>query len=112
MKRRHRQGRIRFRKGDRVVVLAGRDKGREGEILKVFPKQGRVTVQGANMVKRHTAPSSSSGGGIIEKEAALNSSNIAIIDPKTGEATKIGMRFLENGRKVRYAKKSGEVLDA
>jgi large subunit ribosomal protein L24 len=100
-----------IKKGDRVIVLAGKDKGKRGEVLSVLPKENRVTVQGVNMVKRHTRPSAGSTGGIIEKEAALHVSNVAFIDPKTDQATRVGFKVLEDGRKVRVAKRSGEVID-
>jgi large subunit ribosomal protein L24 len=100
-----------IKKGDRVVVLAGKDKGRQGEILKVMPKDARVLVRGINMVKRHTRPTQADPqGGIKNKEATLHISNVAYIDPKSGEPTRVGFR-VENGKKVRVAKKSGEVID-
>ncbi len=102
---------IRIRKGDEVIVISGRDTGKKGSVLKVDPKRARVLVQGVNMVKRHTRPSTAGPGGVIEKEAALHVSNVALIDPKLDKPTRIGMRVLENGRKVRYAKRSGEVID-
>ncbi len=102
---------LKMKKGDRVVVRTGRDKGKTGEILKVFPTRMRAIVQGVNMVKRHTKPSQSAGGGIIEKEAAIHISNLAHIDPKTNDPTRVGYMFLKDGRKVRYAKRSGEVID-
>ena len=99
------------RKGDRVVVLAGKDKGREGEVMRVIPKEDRVVVQGVAMVKKHEKQSARSQGGIIPKEAAIHVSNVAHIDPKDGKPTRVGFKFLEDGRKVRYAKRSGEVID-
>jgi large subunit ribosomal protein L24 len=100
-----------IKKGDRVVVLAGKDKGRQGEILKVLPKDARVLVRGINMVKRHTRPTQADPqGGIKNKEATLHISNVAYLDPKSGEPTRVGFR-IENGKKVRVAKKSGEVID-
>ncbi len=104
-------GRRKVRKGDRVIVRTGRDKGKTGEILRVLVKRDRVIVQGVNMVKRHTRPSQASAGGIVEKEASIHISNVAHIDPKTSEPTRVGYKFLEDGRKVRYAKRSGEVID-
>ena len=103
---------FKIKKGDKVVVLAGRDKGKSGEVLSVLRTQSRVLVQGVNMMKRHTRPSAGQPGGIIEKEAALHISNVAHIDPKSQKPTRVGFRTLEDGRKVRYAKRSGEVLDA
>lgn len=100
-----------IRKGDQVVVLNGREKGRKGEVLRVLRKDGRVVVQGVNVVKRHSRPQAGNPGGVIEKEASLALSNVALVDPKTGEATRVGFRFLDDGRKVRFAKKSGEVVD-
>jgi large subunit ribosomal protein L24 len=100
-----------IKKGDRVQVLTGRDKGKRGEVTKVFPTEGRAVVAGVNRVKRHTKPSMMSAGGIIEKEAPLQISNIAIIDPKSDKPTRVGFKLLADGRKVRFAKNSGEVLD-
>ena len=100
-----------IKKSDRVVVLAGKDKGRQGQVTQVFPKEGRLIVSGINMVKRHTRPSQADPqGGIRHKEAWLDASNVALVDPKTGEPTRVGFR-IEGGKKVRYAKKSGEVID-
>jgi large subunit ribosomal protein L24 len=101
-----------IKKGDTVVVLSGRDKGKEGEVLTVLPKENRATVQGVNMVKRHTRPSQTTQGGIVEKEAMIDLSNLAVKDPKTGEPTRVGFKTLEDGRKVRFAKRSGENIDA
>lgn len=100
-----------IKKGDKVVVLAGRDKGKQGEVLKVLPAERRALVQGVNQVKRHTRASANSAGGIVVKEASVHISNLAIVDPKTGDATRVGYRTLEDGRKVRFAKASGEVID-
>ena len=102
---------FKVKKGDKVVVLTGREKGRTGEVLRVLTKEGRVLVQGVNMVKRHRRPTAVNPGGIGEFEAPVHVSNIAVVDPKTNEATRVGFRFLDDGRKVRYAKRSGEVLD-
>ena len=101
-----------IKKGDRVVVLAGKDKGKTGDVLQVYPKDSRVIVSGVNMVKRHTAPSQMNAGGIVEKEAALHVSNVAHADPKDGKPTRVGFKMLEGDRKVRYAKRSGEVIDS
>jgi large subunit ribosomal protein L24 len=101
-----------FRKGDQVIVLTGRDKGKKGEILKMLPQEARAIVQGVNVVKRHQRPSQTQAGGIIEKEAPIHISNIALVDPKTGETTRVGIKTLEDGRRVRFAKASGEVIDA
>ena len=100
-----------LKKGDRVIVTAGRDKGKRGEILKVYPDEARVLVTGINMVKRHQKQTARVQGGIVSKEAPIHLSKVAFADPKTGEATRIGFKTLEGGRKVRFAKKSGEVLD-
>jgi len=102
---------MKIRKGDDVVVLTGRDRGKKGEVLRVIPKESRVVVQGVNVVKRHTRPSSTQPGGIIEKEAPIHVSNLALADPKDGKATRVGYKVLEDGRKVRFAKRSGEVID-
>lgn len=100
-----------IRKGDQVVVLNGRDRGKKGEVLRVLNKDARVLVQGVNVVKRHTRPQTGNPGGIVEKEAPLAVSNVALVDPKSGEATRVGFKFLDDGRKVRFAKKSGEIVD-
>lgn len=100
-----------IKKGDRVVVLAGRDKGRQGQVLRVLPKDDRLFVGGINMVQRHTRPSQGDPqGGIKNKEASLHVSNVALLDPKTGVATRVGFK-IEGDKKVRVAKKSGEVID-
>ena len=104
--------RWRIRKGDNVVVISGREKGKQGAVLKVLRKEDRVLVQGVNMVKRHTRPSQVSAGGILEREAPLHRSNVALVDPKEGGPTRIGAKFLKDGRKVRVARRSGEVVDA
>ena len=102
---------FRVRKGDTVAVTSGREKGKTGEILRVDRERRRVVVQGVNMVKRHTRPSPTTPGGILEKEAPLDVSNVALLDPEDGKPTRVGFRLLEDGRKVRYAKRSGEVID-
>jgi large subunit ribosomal protein L24 len=104
-------GASKIRKGDQVIVLSGREKGKKGEVLRVLTKDSRVLVQGVNVVKRHTRPQAGNPGGIVEKEASLALSNVAFVDPKTGDPTRVGFRFLDDGRKVRFAKKSGEVVD-
>jgi len=103
---------VRIKKGDTVLVNSGREKGKQGTVLKVLRKEGRVLVQGTNMVKRHTRPSQATAGGILEKEAPVHVSNVAFVDPKEGGATKLGVKILKDGRKVRIAKRSGEVVDA
>ena len=100
-----------IKKGDRVIVLTGRDKGKTGEVLKVLPDANRVLVDGVNLVKKHKKPSPASAGGIETMAAPLHISNVAHKDPKSGKATRIGFKFLEDGRKVRFAKASGEVID-
>ncbi|MEM6489883.1 MAG: 50S ribosomal protein L24 [Pseudomonadota bacterium] len=100
-----------LKKGDRVIVLTGRDKGKEGEITQVMPKDGRALVAGVNMVTRHTKQTAQSQGGRVQKEAPIQLSNLALKDPKTGEATRVGFLIREDGSKVRVAKKSGEVID-
>ncbi len=102
---------LKMKKGDRVCVITGKDKGKTGEILRVMPKDNRAVVQDVNMVKRHTKPGQGQAGGIVEKEATIHLSNLAHIDPKTDKPTRVGYRFLKDGRKVRYAKRSGEVID-
>ncbi len=101
----------RIRKGDTVVVIAGRDKGKKGEVLKVLPRENRAIVKGVNVVKRHQKPSASQAGGIITKEAPIHVSNLAHVDPKDGKPTRVGFKVLDDGRKVRVAKRSGEVID-
>ena len=102
---------FKIRKGDRVVVIAGRDKGRSGDVLRVLRDQNRVVVQGINMVKRHTKQSPGQTGGIVDKEGSIHVSNVAMADPKGGAATRVGYKFLDDGRKVRIARRSGEVID-
>ena len=100
-----------IKKGDKVVVLAGRDKGRKGEVTTVFPKEGKAVVSGVNLVKRHQKQTQTQEGGIVSKEAPIQLSNIAIVDPKDGKATRVGFKILDDGRKVRVAKRSGELID-
>ncbi len=102
---------LRMKKGDRVIVRTGKDKGKTGEVLRMIPSDNRAVVQGVNMVKRHTRPTQTSAGGIIEKEASIHVSNLSQVDPKDDKATRTGVRILKDGRKVRYAKRSGEVID-
>ena len=100
-----------IKKGDRVVLLTGKDKGRQGAVLRVMPKDERVVVEGLNMVQRHTRPTQADPqGGIKSKEAPVHVSNVALVDPKTGGPTRVGFR-VEGDKKVRFAKKSGEVLN-
>lgn len=100
-----------IKKGDQVIVLTGRDKGKKGEVFQVMPKDGRVLVRGVNVVRRHQRQSAQQEGGIITKEAPIHVSNLALEDPKDGKPTRIGFRRLEDGRKVRFAKRSGEVIE-
>ena len=102
---------LKIKKGDKVVVLTGRDKGRTGEVIKSLPRENRVIVQGVNLVKRHTRASQTSSGGIVEKEASIHASNVAHLDPKDNKPTRIGFKLLDDGRKVRVARRSGEVID-
>ena len=101
----------RIRKGDTVVVTTGKDKGRTGEVLRVIPSDNRVLVQGINMVKRHAKPAMGDPGGIQEREAPIHLSNVAHYDSDSNKPTRIGFRVLEDGRKVRFAKRSGEQID-
>lgn len=100
-----------IKKGDKVVVLAGRDKGKTGEVLQVMPTEERAVVRGINVVMRHTKPQGVNEGGIIRKEAPIHLSNLAVADPKTGKPTRVGFKVLEDGRKVRFAKASGDLID-
>jgi large subunit ribosomal protein L24 len=102
----------RIRKGDRVVVITGSDRGKQGEVLQVLPKENRAVVQGVNIAKRHTkAKGMGQPGGIVEKEATIHLSNIKLLDPKTDAPTRIGFKLLENGAKVRVAKATGNVIE-
>ena len=102
---------LKIKKGDRVKVIAGRSKGKVGDVLRVLPSESRVVVAGVNVIKRHTKPGRSDAGGIIEREAAIHVSNVALLDPKSDKPTKVGFKFLEDGRKVRFARGSGETID-
>ena len=102
---------LKLKKGDKVIVTNGKSKGVVGEILKILPKDNKALVRGANVVKKHTKPTQNSAGGIVEKENAINISNIAFYDEKEKKATKIGYKILEDGRKLRFSKLTGEVLD-
>lgn len=101
-----------IKKGDQVVVITGRDKGKAGEVLEVRPSEGRAVVRGVAMVKRHLRQTQNQTGGIIAKEAAIQLSNLAVADPKDGKPTRVGFKLLDDGRKVRFAKRSGEQIDA
>ena len=100
---------MKIKKGDQVIVITGRDKGKTGEVTKVMPADNQVIVQGINLVKRHTKPSQESVGGIVTKEKPINVSNVALIDPKSGKATRVGIK-MDKGAKVHVEKKSGEVI--
>jgi len=100
-----------IKKGDKVVVLTGRDKGRTGEVVQVMPKEERALVRGVNMVKRHQRQSMNQEGGIISKEASVHLSNLAVADPQDGKPTRVGFKTLDDGRKVRFAKRSGDLID-
>jgi large subunit ribosomal protein L24 len=100
-----------IKKGDKVVVLTGRDKGRSGEVVQVMPREERALVRGVNVVKRHQRQTMNQEGGIVSKEAPVHLSNIALADPKDGKPTRVGFKILDDGRKVRVAKRSGELID-
>jgi large subunit ribosomal protein L24 len=99
-----------IRKGDRVIVISGRDKGKKGEVFQVMPKEGRALVRGVNTVRRHQRQSASQEGGIISKEAPIHLSNLALEDPTDGKPTRVGFKTLADGRKVRIARRSGEEI--
>ena len=100
-----------IKKGDKVVVLTGKDKGKTGEVIEVRPSENRAVVRGVNIVRHHQRQSAKSEGGIVAKEAALDLSNLAVADPKDGKPTRVGFKLLDDGRKVRFAKRSGDVID-
>jgi large subunit ribosomal protein L24 len=100
-----------IKKGDKVVVMAGRDKGKTGEVRRVMPNEGRAIVAGVNLVRRHTKQTAQTEGGILTKESPIHMSNLAIADPKSGKPTRVGFRVLDDGRKVRVAKRSGDLID-
>jgi len=102
---------LKIKKGDTIVVISGRDKGKRGEVLRVFPDDARVIVQGVHVARRHTKQSLGEPGGIVDKELTIHVSNVAHIDPQSGKPTRVGYRNLDDGRKVRFARRSGEVLD-
>ena len=105
------QPKLKIKKGDRVVVLAGRDKGKRGEVLQVIPSENRALVQGVNIVRRHQKQSAQQEGGIVAKETPIHISNIGLEDPADGSPTRVGYKFMDDGRKVRFAKRSGEAID-
>jgi large subunit ribosomal protein L24 len=100
-----------IKKGDKVVILTGRDKGRSGEVIQVMPKENRALVRGVNVVTRHQRQTASEQGGLVRKEAPIHLSNVALADPTTGKPTRVGFKTLEDGKKVRFAKASGETID-
>jgi large subunit ribosomal protein L24 len=102
---------FRIKKGDRVAVIAGKDRGKQGEVLKVLREDERLIVNGVNMVKRHMRPSARHPGGIVEKEASIHISNVAHVDPSSNRPSRVGYRTLDDGRKVRFAKRSGDIID-
>ena len=102
---------LKIKKDDNVVVISGRDKGKQGKVLRVFPAEERAVVQGVHIARRHSKPSMGDPGGIVEKELTIHISNLAHIDPQTNKPTRIGYKFLDGGRKVRVARRSGEVID-
>ena len=103
----------RIRKGDKVIVIAGAAKGSQGEVLRVLPKENRAVVQGIAIAKRHTKPKGvGQPGGIVEREAAVHLSNLALIDPSTSKPTRVGFKLLESGAKVRVARKRGALIEA
>jgi len=102
---------LKIKKGDTVIVLTGRDKGKTGTVLKSLPRDNRVIVQGVNVAKRHQRQSATASGGIVEKEASIHVSNVAFVDPKESKPTRVGFKTLEDGKKVRVARRSGEVID-
>jgi len=102
---------LKVKKGDRVIVIAGRDKGKRGEVLQVIPDDNRALVQGINVVRRHQKQTPQQDGGVVSKEAPIHISNIAMEDPSDGSPSRVGYKFLDDGRKVRFAKRSGETID-
>lgn len=105
------KNKLKLKKGDNVIVLAGKDKGKQGSIIRSIPSENRVVVAGVNMVTRHQRQTHTSEGGLIRKEAPIHVSNVAYVDPKEKKATRIGYKTLEDGKKVRVAKLSGEVIN-
>ena len=100
-----------IKKGDKVIVLTGRDRGRSGEVLQVMPSENRALVRGVNVVTRHQKQTAAQEGGLVRKEAPIHLSNVALSDPSTGKPTRVGFKTLESGKKVRFAKASGETID-
>jgi large subunit ribosomal protein L24 len=102
---------LKIKKDDNVVVISGRDKGKQGKVLRVFPSEARAVVQGVHVARRHTKPRMGDAGGIVDKELTIHISNLAHIDPQSNKPTRIGYKLLDDGRKVRVARRSGEVID-
>jgi large subunit ribosomal protein L24 len=102
---------MKIKKGDNVVVISGRDKGKAGEVLRVLPTERRLIVQGVHVARRHTKPRMGDPGGIVDKELTIHVSNVAHVDPQSGKPTRIGYKTLDDGRKVRIARRSGEMID-
>ena len=102
---------LKIKKGDNVVVISGRDKGKRGQVLRVFPDDNRLIVQGVHVARRHTRQQLGEPGGIVDKELTIHVSNVAHLDPQSNKPTRVGYRTLDNGRKVRVARRSGEVID-
>jgi large subunit ribosomal protein L24 len=102
---------LKIKKGDKVVVITGKDKGKQGEVVRVIPSENRAVVAGVNTAKRHTRQSASQEGGIVNKDMPIQISNLALRDPKDGKPTRVGFKTLGDGKKVRFAKRSGEVID-
>ncbi len=103
---------LKVKKGDEVIVITGKNKGKKGKILSILPKENKAVVAGVNLVKKHTKPSQNSEGGIVQKELPIHISNISLIDPKSGGSTRVGFKTMKDGSKVRIAKKSGEIITA
>jgi|TARA_B100000959_G_scaffold272499_1_gene321903 large subunit ribosomal protein L24 len=104
-------GKIKIKKGDEVVVIVGRDRGKKGNVLRVIPSERRLIVQGINMVKHHTRASAASTAGIVDKESPIHVSNVAVVDPKTGKSSRVGIKTIKDGTRMRYARASGEIID-
>ncbi len=104
-------GKLKIKKGDRVQVIAGRDKGKAGDVVKVLPYENRAIVSGVNVAKRHRRQSAQEAGGIVDKEMPIHISNLAVLDPSDNKPTRVGYKTLEDGRKVRVARRSSEVID-
>ena len=102
---------LKIKKGDKVIVITGKDKGKQGEVVRMIPTENRAVVRGVNLAKRHTKQTAAQEGGIVSKEMPIQVSNLALRDPKDGKPTRVGYKILADGKKVRVAKRSGEVID-